>query len=76
MKIDTKKSKKERYAIIAVILFILIIGGLFLYQYVKFKKFISAEQDDICKTPPGYTDQQWREHMGHHPDRYAQCLGG
>lgn len=27
-----------------------------------------------CATPPGYTDAQWREHMGHHPDQYRDCL--
>ena len=30
--------------------------------------------DDKCKAPPGYTDEQWREHMGHHPDQYEECL--
>ena len=30
--------------------------------------------EDKCATPPGYTDEQWREHMGHHPDQYAECL--
>lgn len=29
---------------------------------------------DPCATPPGYTDAQWREHMGHHPDQYRDCL--
>lgn len=29
---------------------------------------------DKCKTPPGYTDAGWREHWGHHPDQFAECL--
>ncbi len=40
------------------------------------QKFFAAEnQADKCKTPAGYTDKEWKEHMGHHPDRYAECLG-
>ena len=35
---------------------------------------IASELGDKCATPPGYTDEQWREHMGHHPDRYKECL--
>lgn len=29
---------------------------------------------DPCATPPGYTDEEWREHMSHHPDMYKDCL--
>jgi len=43
----------------------------------NYQQFVSAESaGDICKTPAGYTDEQWKEHMSHHPDRYAQCLKG
>jgi len=27
-----------------------------------------------CATPSGYTDIQWKQHMSHHPDQYAECL--
>lgn len=40
----------------------------------NFQKFVSAELPDKCKTPPGYSDADWKEHLGHHPDRYAECL--
>ncbi len=30
--------------------------------------------NDKCAAPVGYTNEQWREHMGHHPDIYAECL--
>lgn len=30
--------------------------------------------DDKCKAPPGYTEEQWKEHMGHHPEQYEGCL--
>ena len=35
---------------------------------------IASELPDKCATPAGYTDADWRTHMGHHPDRYAECL--
>ncbi len=41
----------------------------------NFNAFKDAENpQDKCATPPGYTDEQWREHMGHHPEQYAECL--
>ena len=40
----------------------------------NFQKFSAAELPDKCKTPPGYSDADWKQHMGHHPDRYAECL--
>jgi len=53
------------------------IGSFYSSRYgSSYQKAISSENpSDICTTPPGYTDEQWREHMGHHPDRYKQCLG-
>ena len=43
----------------------------------KYQSAVAAENTaDVCATPLGYTDEQWREHMGHHPDKYKQCLGG
>ncbi len=40
----------------------------------NYQQFKSAELSDKCATPSGYTDAQWREHMGHHPDQYKECL--
>lgn len=41
----------------------------------NYNKFVSAQNpNDICKTPEGYTDKDWKEHMGHHPDQYKECL--
>lgn len=39
-----------------------------------FEKAKAAETDDPCQTPDGYTDESWREHMGHHPGMYEECL--
>ncbi len=41
----------------------------------NFNAFKAAENPaDKCATPEGYTDKEWKEHMGHHPDQYAECL--
>lgn len=40
----------------------------------NFEKFALAELSDKCATPPGYSEEDWKTHMGHHPDRYAECL--
>ncbi len=29
---------------------------------------------DKCAPQAGYTEQEWNEHMSHHPDAYAECL--
>ncbi|HIH09989.1 MAG TPA: hypothetical protein HA254_04960 [Candidatus Diapherotrites archaeon] len=30
--------------------------------------------DDICAVPAGTDPEEWKQHLGHHPDKYAQCL--
>ncbi len=41
----------------------------------NFNAFKGAENpEDKCATPEGYTEEEWREHLGHHPDQYAECL--
>ena len=40
----------------------------------NYARFVASELPDKCKTPPGYTDEQWRQHWGHHPDQYKDCL--
>ncbi len=66
--------------ILLYIVLVLVIIGIAYSVYAAFKianynKFVQSEnQEDICKTPSGYTDQQWTEHMSHHPDRYEECL--
>ena len=45
------------------------------YSTAQTQQFFNSEvATDICKTPQGYTAEQWKEHMSHHPDRYAQCF--
>jgi len=45
------------------------------YSQEKYDKFASAEGSNKCETPSGYTDQEWKEHMSHHPQQYKECLG-
>jgi hypothetical protein len=34
----------------------------------------SVDAADKCSPAPGYTEESWREHMGHHPEIYRECL--
>lgn len=65
----------------------ILVGGLLIWSALSFfqgtvqntpqnySSFVSAEDpNNICATPAGYTEQQWKEHMSHHPERYAACL--
>jgi rhodanese-related sulfurtransferase len=40
----------------------------------NYNKAVGSELEDKCKTPEGYTDEGWKEHMSHHPDRYVGCF--
>lgn len=44
------------------------------HTQANYEKAISVQLDDKCATPPGYTDESWKEHMSHHPDMYEECL--
>ncbi|MBI5733448.1 MAG: hypothetical protein HY973_00695 [Candidatus Kerfeldbacteria bacterium] len=35
----------------------------------------AEDPSNPCAPPAGYTEESWREHMGHHPEQYKQCLG-
>lgn len=72
----------EKIILILVLIF-LIIGSLFFifgmnknsYSEENFQKAIAAQDSgDKCKTPAGYSDEEWREHMSHHPEMYEGCL--
>lgn len=61
--------------LVALVMLVVSLGVIFTdYTQKDYNEFISDEQGDKCQTPPGYTDQEWREHMSHHPDRYIECL--
>jgi len=73
------EEKMMLYAILALgmVVFVFAAYTTFVPQYSQadYRKALTAELPDKCATPAGYTDESWRQHMGHHPDRYAECLG-
>lgn len=44
------------------------------FSDAEYRQALDAEESDKCRTPEGYTDEEWREHMSHHPSRYRECL--
>ena len=56
----------------------LLIFGLLLLTF--FPGIIQAVGDsgksglDKCIPESGYTEQEWKEHMSHHPNIYKECL--
>ena len=34
----------------------------------------SLQDEDLCDAPEGYTQEEWIEHMSHHPEQYKECL--
>lgn len=74
--------KKSENILLYILLALVIIALIFSistffsesYSQEQYNKFVSAELEDKCDTPEGYTDQEWKEHMSHHPDRYKECL--
>lgn len=67
--------KKEIF--IYIIIGMLVLGLIIL---IIFPGIIQAWKDsgksveEKCKPDAGYTEQEWREHMSHHPDIYKECL--
>ena len=67
----------DKKIILYVIAGLLILGLLLL---TFFPGIIHAWKDsgkageDKCNPAPGYTEQEWKEHMNHHPDIYKECL--
>ncbi len=60
---------------------IVVLSSVAIYEFVQMRYGTAYQQalaaqnpSNICATPAGYTDAQWKTHMSHHPDMYAQCL--
>lgn len=71
------KSNSILYAVIVSLVVVSLFLGIQWYQKYygeSYKKAVSSEVNDKCATPPEYTDEAWKEHMSHHPDRYRECL--
>lgn len=80
-----KKTTSDKIVLVVLLVLAIILFIVAAYSVVtlathfgsNYQKALAAEnQSNICATPAGYTDEQWRTHMSHHPDMYKQCLGG
>lgn len=73
-----EKQKIFLYAVVLVVAALAIYSAYSWYQSTFFganyQKALQSQTANICATPPGYTDEQWRTHMSHHPDIYKSCF--
>ncbi|MBS3066878.1 hypothetical protein J4205_03555 [Candidatus Pacearchaeota archaeon] len=61
------------YIVIALVIVALIVLTIF-PGIIQAWKDSGKSTNEKCQTPPSYTKESWREHMGHHPDIYKECL--
>lgn len=67
----------DKKIILYAIVGLLILGLLILTFFpgiIQAWKDSGSLEEDKCSPAPGYTEESWREHMGHHPNIYAECL--
>ena len=57
-------------ALVVIGLIILTINPGFIYVF----RDSAGVGGDKCAPAPGYTEQEWKEHMSHHPSLYRECL--
>lgn len=68
---------KTKEIILYILVGILILGLLLLTFFpgiIQAIKDSGSSGEDKCKPEIGYTEQEWIEHMGHHPELYKECL--
>lgn len=75
-KISFEISATTVVLILSIILFSAVAYFFISSRYgINYQQALATENpDDICKPPAGYTEEEWREHMSHHPERYEQCF--
>jgi len=66
--------KKIILYIVAGIMVLLLLLMTFFPGMIYAWKDSGKSGEDLCTPQPGYTEESWREHMGHHPNIYAECL--
>lgn len=72
--------EQNKVVLLAMVAIFVLVAAVFAvvvqgtYYGDSYKKALAAEQPNKCDTPPGYTDESWREHMSHHPSQYTECL--
>ena len=71
--IEISLAKIIIYIIIAFLLVALLLIAIFPEKIQwEFNSVKSGEEK--CKPDLGYTEQEWKEHISHHPDIYKECL--
>lgn len=79
------KNKMDRKLIAVYAILGLVILGLLIMTFFPGRIYAVSDSlglrdgnsvEDKCNPPAGssYTEESWREHMGHHPDIYKECL--
>ncbi|MFH1325372.1 MAG: hypothetical protein ABIH49_01205 [archaeon] len=67
------------YAALGILILVLLVFTFFPNMTYAIKDFNRqgslGSNDDICSPPAGTSMEEWRTHMGHHPDIYKECLG-
>ncbi|MBS3079987.1 hypothetical protein J4221_00790 [Candidatus Pacearchaeota archaeon] len=61
------------YILVGLLLLLILVMTFFPNAIYAFKDSVNSREDK-CQAPPGQTEEEWREHMSHHPDLYKQCL--
>ena len=61
------------YIALGIIILVLLVFTFFPNMTYAVKDF-GSNSGDKCSPPAGTSEKEWREHMEHHPDIYAECL--
>lgn len=64
------------YVLVGILVLGLLILTIFpgIIHAFKDSEITGSSVEDKCSPAQGYTEESWREHMGHHPDIYRECL--
>jgi len=64
------------YALIGIVVLLLLLLTLFpgMIYAIKDLGVVGNNIENKCIPANGYTEQEWREHMSHHPNIYKECL--
>lgn len=70
---------KFYYVLLGVAIALLVVAFFMMFQTPKTSNVqqnvvSTAGSLDECATPPGQDTVTWREHLSHHPDKYAKCF--
>lgn len=70
------KNNKAKYFIISFLIFLLVLSIIGFIMLSKTSTTTTQDyiDSDKCKPPAGYNEEDWREHMSHHPNIYKECL--